>query len=107
MELLSYQVAVCQIKGEWRHVCLVNGKQFVITTGVRMKQEWCVDNSDIPLKVCNIQSCIAHKEYTFVSYRCSASNTGSIWNGNRYDSRTDKMQWYRKTIGRLCYQRCT
>ena len=38
------QVVVCQMKGEWKFVCLVSGKQFVITTGVRMKQEWCVDN---------------------------------------------------------------
>ena len=61
MELSDYQVAVYQMKGEWRCVGLVSGKQFVTTTGVRMKQEWCADNWDIPLKVYT-----AYKTYNFV-----------------------------------------
>ena len=51
MELSDFPVAVYQMKDEWRFVFLVNGKLFVTTTGVRMKREWCVGNSDIPLKV--------------------------------------------------------
>ena len=39
------------MKDEWRFVSLASGKPFVTTTGVRMKQEWCVDNLDILLKV--------------------------------------------------------
>ena len=44
-------MVVCQMKDEWRFVSLVNGKLFVTTTGVRMKQEWCVGNLDMLLKV--------------------------------------------------------
>ena len=51
MEQSGYQGVVCQMKDEWRFVCLVNGKVFVITIGVRMKQEWCVGNLDMLLKV--------------------------------------------------------
>ena len=39
------------MKDEWRFVSLQNGKQFVTTTGVRTKQELCVDNLGIQLKV--------------------------------------------------------
>ena len=39
------------MKDEWRFVSLENGKQFVTTTGVRMKQELCVDNLGIVIKV--------------------------------------------------------
>ena len=44
MELSDLQVVMYQMKDEWRFVSLVNGKRFVTTIGVRMKQEWCVDN---------------------------------------------------------------
>ena len=56
MELLGCQVEVCQMKDEWRFVCLVSGKQFVTTAGVRMKQEWCVDNLDMLPKVLELHS---------------------------------------------------
>ena len=39
------------MKDEWRFVSLISGKQFVITTGERVKQELCVDNLDIQPKV--------------------------------------------------------
>ena len=39
------------MKDGWRSVGLGNGKQFVITTGVRMKQELCAGNLDIVIKV--------------------------------------------------------
>ena len=39
------------MKDEWRSVSLGSGKQFVTTTGVRMKQELCADNLDIVIKV--------------------------------------------------------
>ena len=62
MELSDSPVAVCQMKDEWRFVFLVNGKLFVATTGVRMKREWCVGNSDTPLKVIVIiLVCTAHQ----------------------------------------------
>ena len=51
MEQSGSQVAAYQTKDEWRFVNLVNGKQFVTTTGMRTKQEWCVDNLDIVIKV--------------------------------------------------------
>ena len=51
MDPSGSQVAAYQTKDEWRFVNLVNGKQFVTTTGVRMKQGWCVDNLDIVIKV--------------------------------------------------------
>ena len=44
MDQSDWQVAVCQMKDELRFVNLGSGKQFVTTTGVRMKQESCVDN---------------------------------------------------------------
>jgi hypothetical protein len=39
------------MKDEWRFVSLESGKQFVTTTGVRMKQELCVGSLDIVIKV--------------------------------------------------------
>ena len=39
------------MKDEWRFVSLGSGKQFVIATGAKTKQEWCVDNLDIAIKV--------------------------------------------------------
>ena len=59
MEQSDCQVEVYQMKDVWRFVCLVNGKQFVTTTGVRMKQEWCVDNLDTLPKV---------QSYTAIDY---------------------------------------
>ena len=44
MEQSDWQAVVCQMKDEWRFVSPGSGKQFVTTTGVRMKQESCVDN---------------------------------------------------------------
>ena len=51
MEQFGWQVVVCQMKDEWRSVSLGSGKQFVTTIGVRMKQELCAGNLDIPPKV--------------------------------------------------------
>jgi hypothetical protein len=59
MEQLGWQVVVCQMKDELRFVSLGSGKQFVITTGVRMKQELCVDNWDIPHKVLYLRAPIS------------------------------------------------
>ena len=56
MVLSDCQVEVYQMKDEWRYVRLVDGKQFVTTTGVRMKQEWCVDNLDMLPKVLELHS---------------------------------------------------
>jgi hypothetical protein len=39
------------MKEEWRFVGLGSGKQFVTTTGVKMKQELCAGNLDIVIKV--------------------------------------------------------
>ena len=44
MEQSDWQVVVRQMKDEWRLVSLGSGKQLVTTTGVRTKQESCVDN---------------------------------------------------------------
>ena len=44
MEQSDWQAVVRQMKDEWRFVSPGSGKQFVTTTGVRMKQESCVDN---------------------------------------------------------------
>ena len=41
------------MKDEWKSISLGNGKQFVTTTGVRMKQELCAGNLDIVIKVIN------------------------------------------------------
>ena len=51
MEPLDCQVAAQQMKDEWKFVNLGNGKQFVTTTGVRMKRELCAGNWDIVIKV--------------------------------------------------------
>jgi hypothetical protein len=39
------------MKDEWRFVSLGSGKQFVTTTGVKMKQELCAGNLDTAIKV--------------------------------------------------------
>ena len=44
-------MVVCQMKDGLRFVGMGNGKQFVITTGVKMKQELCAGNLDIVIKV--------------------------------------------------------
>jgi hypothetical protein len=59
MEQLGWQVVVYQMKDEWRSVSLESGKQFVITTGVKMKQELCVDNLDISHKVLYLRAPIS------------------------------------------------
>ena len=68
MEQFGWQVVVCQMKDEWRSVGLGNGKRCVTTTGVRMKQELCAGNLDIPPKVC----CIAVIYFTCILTRAES-----------------------------------
>ena len=51
-EQLGWKVVVCQMKDGWRFVSLGSGKQFVITTGVKMKQGSFAGNLGTPHKVC-------------------------------------------------------
>ena len=44
-------MALSQMKEEWSCVFQVNGKLCVIILGAAVKQEWCVDSLDIPMKV--------------------------------------------------------